>query len=198
VAVRADLSLQHTVDRYILEEANGGVPVVLDISVGLMPTKAYMADNFFDMYVGNQPIIAACCGRWPPIAYFCGLDTPVMRKCCLVNAAQRWQLAWPVLHAHVSTPCLTVHSCDRTGQGETVSLPRIHVLVPICSAFGADVSVSRGSIKETMKIMGLKPVVIDMSWFLAMAIQMVITSIALSIIISHVRAIYPPLVLRLW
>ena len=45
----ADLSLQHTVDRYILEQANGGAPIALDISVGLMPTVAYTADNFFDM-----------------------------------------------------------------------------------------------------------------------------------------------------
>lgn len=40
------LTLQHTVDRYILEQASGGVPVQLDVSVGLFPTAAYTADNF--------------------------------------------------------------------------------------------------------------------------------------------------------
>lgn len=116
----ADLSLQHTVDRYILEQANGGVPVEMEVSVGLMPTAAYTADNFFD--IGGNLL---------------GLFFMLM------------------------------------------------FLFPVSRFIRAIVLDKEKRIKETMKIMGLKPIVIDISWFLAMSIQMVITAIALSIIISQ-------------
>ena len=46
------LTLQHTVDSYILQNANGGEPVGLQVSMGLFPTAAFRSDNFFEL-AGN-------------------------------------------------------------------------------------------------------------------------------------------------
>jgi hypothetical protein len=46
------LTLQQTVDSYILQEANAAAPVDLQVSVGLMPNRAFRTDNFFEL-AGN-------------------------------------------------------------------------------------------------------------------------------------------------
>lgn len=58
-------------------------------------------------------------------------------------------------------------------------------LFPVSRFIRAIVLDKEKRVKETMKIMGLKPAVIDMSWFLTMAIQMLITSIGVSVIVSQ-------------
>lgn len=58
-------------------------------------------------------------------------------------------------------------------------------LFPVSRFIRAIVLDKERRVKETMKIMGLKPVVIDMSWFLIMTIQMLITAIGVSVIVSQ-------------
>eukprot|EP01043_Picozoa_sp_COSAG02_P062756 COSAG02_NODE_8737_length_2459_cov_1.521610_2_plen_395_part_00 len=58
-------------------------------------------------------------------------------------------------------------------------------LFPVSRFIRAIVLDKEKRVKETMKIMGLRPVVIDLSWFVTMAIQMLITSIGVSIIVSQ-------------
>ena len=56
-------------------------------------------------------------------------------------------------------------------------------LFPVSRFVRAIVLDKEKRVKETMKIMGLKPSVIDMAWFLSMSVQMLVTAVCVTIIL---------------
>ena len=56
-------------------------------------------------------------------------------------------------------------------------------LFPVSRFVRAIVLDKEKRLKETMKIMGLKPSVIDMAWFLSMSVQMLVTAVCVTIIL---------------